>query len=534
MNPVPDEQRAADPLAETARTRLADVEAARAKVMDAARPEAMAKRRRDNKLSARERVAGLLDEGSFRESGSLVEPLRETEWNANLVAPADGVITGSGLIEGRPVLVYASDFTVHGGSAGKHGSLKQARLVERASLQGNPLVFMLEGGGHRIQDGQDSRHFAGAAGTFQGLARLSGWVPMVSAMMGVGFAGPTNYAAFSDFVVMIRGASTMGIGGPALVKAATGEVIDKEALGGAAVQADQHGIADLAVESEAECFAAVRRFLSYFPSNARAPLPIQPCDDPADRREDALLDLVPADTRQAYDVRRVIALIADRASVFELKPGYARNIVTSLVRLGGRPVGIVANQPLRRAGMLDAPACEKAAHFIALCDAFGLPLVTLVDVPGFAIGSAAERTGLGRRSGRLLYEFGQITVPRVSIVLRKGYGAGYFAMGGGRSFEADAAFCWPTAEICAMSVEGAVDVAYRRDYESAPDPEARRRELIATFKAQLGPVRAAEAFGIDEVLDPRDTRRRLIELFAVCPPRRPSREPPRFRSISPI
>jgi acetyl-CoA carboxylase carboxyltransferase component len=521
-------------MSDTSRDLLKNVQEARNRVLDAGRPEAVAKRRKENRKTARERISGLLDRDTFREFGSLVEPLRVTRWNADLVAPADGIICGNGHISGRPVMVYANDFTVQGGSTGRHGMLKHARVTELCSLHGLPVVYMLEGGGHRIQDGQDSRFFAAGSGVFQGLTRLSGWVPVATAMMGVGFAGATNYAALSDFVVMIRGVATMGIAGPALVKAATGEVIDKEALGGAAIQADRHGLADLAVDTEEECLAAIQRFLSYMPTNARSPLPILPCSDPIDRRADSLLDLVPADTRKAYDVRKVIAAVADEGSVFELKPTYAKNIVTSFARLNGRPVGFVANQPMNRAGMLDVPACEKAAHFIAMCDAFGLPLVMMIDVPGFAVGSAAEATGLGRRSGRLLYEMGQATVPRISVVLRKGYGAGYYAMGGGRSFDADAVFCWPTAELCAMSVEGAVDVAYRREYESAVDPQARRRELIDTFKAQLGALRAAEAFGIDEIIDPAETRQRLIETFALCPPRRPSKEPPKFRSISPI
>jgi acetyl-CoA carboxylase carboxyltransferase component len=521
-------------MADTSRDLLKYFEDARALVVDEGRPEAVAKRHKENRLTAREQISKLLEPNSFREIGSLVEPLRVTKWNENLIAPADGVICGIGKIADRPVMIHATDFTVQGGSTGRHGTMKHTRVAELCTLNGMPMVYLLEGGGHRIQDGLDSRHFAAASGVFQGLARLSGWVPIVTAMMGVGFAGPTNFAGLSDFVVMLRGVATMGIAGPALVKASTGEDIDKEALGGAAIQADRQGIADLAVDTEEECLTAVQKFLSYMPSNARAPLPIVECDDPIDRREEALLDLVPADTRKVYDVRKVISLIADRDSVFEIKPTHARNIVTSLGRLNGRPVGFVANQPQSRAGMLDAPACEKAAHFIAMCDAFGLKLVMLIDVPGFAVGSAAEQTSLGRRSARLFFELGQATVPRISVVLRKGYGAGYYAMGGGRSFEADAVLCWPTAEICAMAVEGAVDVAYRRDYESAADPQARRRELIATFKSQLGAVRAADAFGIDEVIDPRATRQHLIEVFSACPPRRESRQPPKFRPISPI
>ncbi len=506
----------------------------RATAMDAARPEAVNKRRALGRMTLRERIDTILDEGSFREFGSLVEPLRVTRWNADIVAPADGIVCGKGVVDGRPVMVYGTDFTVHGGSTGRHGMLKHARLAEKALNNGFPVVYLLEGGGHRIQDGLDARYFAAGSSVFQNLARLSGWVPIATAMMGVGFAGPTNYAAMSDFVVMIRGYSTLGIAGPALVKASTGEDLDKEQLGGAATQADKNGLADLAVDTEQEALDAVRKFLSYFPTNAQCPLPIVPCDDPVDRREESLLDIVPADTRRAYDVKQVIERVVDRDSVFELKPNYAKNIVTALARLNGRPVGIVANQPRFRAGMLDTPACEKAAHFIAVCDAFGLPLVMLIDVPGFAVGSAAESTGIARKSARLFFELGQATVPRVSVALRKGYGAAYYAMGGGRSFEADAALCWPTAELGALSVEGAVDVAYRKDWEEAADPAAARAELVQTLKAQLGALSAASSFGLDDVIDPRETRQRLIEIFDDCPPRRTNRQPPKVRQISPI
>ena len=503
-------------------------------VVDAGRPKAVEKQHQGSRLTARERIQALCDDNSYREIGDLVEPVRDSKFNADLVAPADGVIVGTGQIDGRFAMVTAHDFTVLGGSTGVVGANKTNRAVALAVERGIPLVMMLEGGGHRIQDGQDSRHFAATTGVFDGMARLSGWAPFVTAMMGVGFAGPTNYASMADFVVMVRGQSTMGLAGPALVKAGTGEEIDKELLGGAAVQTDQNGIADLAVDSEHEVFKAIRKFLSYFPSNCQDPLPVGTVEVSAGGDAEDLMDIVPSNLRKPYDVRRVIETVADDGSVFELKPTYAENIVTSLARLGGRSVGFIANQPMKMAGMLDARACEKSARFIAMCDAFGIPLVFLVDVPGFAIGSAAEKTALGRRSGRIFYELSHATVPRISIVLRKGYGAGYFAMAGGRSFDADACVAWPTAEICAMSVEGSVDVAYRRDYETAKDPMARRQELIDIFKSQLGALRAAEHFGIDTVVDPRDTRAFLIETLAACPVRRQSKHPPKFRSISPI
>jgi len=506
------------------------VEQRRAALLDDARPEAVARQRRRNALTARERIALLCDPGSFREFGGLVRVE-----GLDREAPADGLIAGTALIGGRPAAVVAQDFSVFGGSAGHLGSTKFDRAVALALAHGMPLAMLLDGGGHRIQDGQNSRSYAYGAPVFHDLARLSGWVPVACAMLGAGFAANTNYAGLADFVVMVRGKSTMGLAGPALVKAGTGEVIDTQALGGAEAQVDRHGLADMGVASEEDAIAAVRRFLSYLPVNARAATAVAPvpAQDDAGRAE-ALPGLVPPNTRRSYDVTRVIAHIADEGSVFEVKPTFAPNIVTALARLDGRPVGFVANQAAALGGMLDSPACEKAARFVAQCDAFGLPLIYLIDVPGFSIGSAAERTALGRRSAKLLFELGHATVPRVSVVLRKGYGLGYVAMAGGRSFDADASFAWPTAEICAMSVEGSVDVAYRQDYERAVDPDARRQALISRIRDRIGPLQAAEGFGIDDVIDPRTTRARLIEVLERAPARRLDRQPPKFRAVPPI
>ena len=517
----------------TARNRAAAITAAKAALQDDARPDAMAKRRRDGKLSARGRIEALVDPGSFLEAGGLAGPHRDNPWNAAIEAPSDGNVTGMARIDGRPISLVAHDFTVLGGSVGVAGSQKNNMAIERATKAGAPLVMLVEGGGHRIQDGQNSRHFAAGSRVFHLLGLNSGWTPMAVAVLGSGFAGPTNYASMADFVVMLRENAEMGMAGPALVKAGIGEDIDKAALGGAALQVDKHGIADLGVADEAEAFAAIRRFLSYLPSNANAPPPVQ-ASAPPSLDQEALLDIVPADQRKAYDVRQVIEAIVDGGSAFELKPTYARNVVTALARLDGRPVAILANQPKVRAGMLDAPGCEKAARFVGLADAFGLPLVTLIDVPGFAIGSKAEASGLARRSGRLFFELAHLTVPRISVALRKGFGSGYIAMGGGRSFDASFAFAWPTAEICAMSVEGAVDVAFKRDVMSAPDPAARRAALIAETRARIGAAQAAEGFGIDDVIDPRETRSALIRGFALLPPRMPDPGPPKRRGLSPI
>lgn len=511
------------------------VRRARHALSDEARAAAIARQHAAGKLSARERIALLADAGSFQEIGAFIEPKRSTADTETLHAPADGVVTGYARVEGRTVCVASFDYTVLGGSNGRVGGRKLDKLAEQATEHGYPIVLLLDGGGHRIQEGLDAAHFAEGSSFFQTMARLSGWVPVVAAIMGPGFAGPSNFAGVSDFVVMVRRTSTMGIAGPALVRAGTGEEFDNESLGGAQVQVDKHGLADIAADDDRHAIELVRRYLSYLPSNSGLPAPVSECTDPPERREEALLTLVPENSRRAYDVRKVVNAIVDQGSAFEIRPTYAKNIVTCFARFGGRPVGIIANQPMQLAGTLDVPACEKAAHFVSMCDAFGLPLVYLIDVPGFLLGGAAERSGLARRSARMIYELGQATVTRISIVLRKGYGLGYIAMCGGRSFDADLCVAWPTAEICAMSIEGAVDVAYRKQVAAAPDPAAKRAELIARFRSQLGALHAASEFGIDDVIDPRDTRPLVIATLERCGPRKQNlRFPKRRHGISPV
>ncbi|WP_417516051.1 acyl-CoA carboxylase subunit beta [Minwuia sp.] len=519
---------------DTAAARMAAIRAKRDSVMDGGRPEAVAKQHGRGRMTARERVAAMLDPGSFREIGALVEPMRDTDLTSVLEAPADGIVAGRGTIEGRPVYILADDFTVLGGSVGPIGSDKTQRLMDLAERTGYPLVWLQEGAGHRIQDGLDSRHFVSAGPLFWKLGRLSGRVPVVTAVLGPGSAGPTNIAAFADFTVMWRGRAQMGIGGPPLVKAATGQDIDTEDLGGAAVQADRQGMADMAPDTEEACFAALRRYLSFMPSNSEQLPPVTECKDPIDRRSDDLSAMIPDSPRRSYDMRKVLQEIVDRDSFFEIKPTHAKNITTAFARLGGRPVALIANNPQFLAGMLDAKASEKAARHIAIADAYGLPLVYFIDVPGIMVGSDAEASTLGLRSGKLLYELAVATVPRYSVVVRKGYGGAYYAMNGGRGFHADGCWVWPTSDVCAMSIETALNVAYRRDWQNAPDPAARKAELEAEIRTKLTPLRAAEHFGIDDVIDPAETRQVLAEAIAIAPARPHDPGPRKKRAISPI
>lgn len=508
---------------------------AREALAQGARARAARKQHPLGKLSAHERIALLADRGSFHEIGALVAPKRDTLDTENLQAPADGVLTGYATIDGRPVGLCAFDFTVLGGSNGRIGEHKVDRIAQHCLDHGCPLVLLLDGGGHRIQEGLDSRHFAQGARYFQIAVALSGWVPTVAVVMGPGFAGPSNFAALCDLVIMVDGTSTMGIAGPALVAAATGETLDKDQLGSPHIQAHQHGLADLVADNDAHALDLVRRYLGYLPANASMPPPRHAAVAPGQADEEALLDIVPPESRRAFDVHAVVRGLADAGSLFEIKPGYAPNLVTTLARMGGRPVGIIANQPLHRAGTLDASACEKGAHFVSVCDSFGLPLIYLIDVPGFLVGTEAEESALARRSARLLFELGQATVPRISVVMRKGYGLGYIAMCGGRSFDADLCVAWPSAEICAMSIEGAVDVAYSRKVQQAPDPAAHRAALIERLRGQTGALHAAEHFGIDDVIDPRETREAILATLERCQPRRATQFAPRkAHGISPI
>ncbi|HEY8532648.1 MAG TPA: acyl-CoA carboxylase subunit beta [Micromonospora sp.] len=513
---------------------LPAVMAAHEAVLDAARPEAVARQHSRGKLTARERIAALVDPGTFVEYGRLATADESYEDVVGIDSPADGVVTGIGDVNGRPAAIIATDFTVMGGSIGHTGLSKMVRLAEMSLDQGIPFIMLLDGGGHRIQEGLDSRSFAfGGPGTFPCQVKMSGWVPQVTAIMGPGFAGPANFSSLADFVPMVKGTSSIGIAGPPLVKFATGEDKTAEELGGAAI-ATRTGVVDIAVDDDLACIAKIKEFLSYFPQNCREPLPIVPCDDPEDRRAEELRHIVPLNRRRAYDIRAVIRLIVDHGEFLELKEKNAPNVVTVLARMGGRPVGIVANQPKALAGVLDTPACDKASRFISMCDAFGLPIISLIDLPGFMVGSQAEATALVRHSGKMLSAFGNATVPIISVALRKGYGLGYLAMAGGRSFNAEAALAWPSAELCAMQIEGAVDVAYRKDYQAAPDPAARRAELIDSFYQRVNPIRAAAGFGIDDVIDPADTRPTICSILRFARPRAEAHMPPKFHGIEPI
>jgi len=514
-----------------------EIQEAKFKVSDQGRPEAVKKQHGHGKLTARERIALLCDAGTFIEYGMLATPPEaETEAMRGAEAPADGLVCGIAKIDGRPVAVSCTDYTVLGGSNGTIAAEKMLRLQNLALQHGFPTISIGDGGGHRIQEGLDGRHFAsgGARDFFYAQARMSGWAPMISAMMGPGFAGPANFAAQCDFVVMVKGISTMGIAGPEIVKGGLGIDITKEELGGSQFQCEVTGMADLETESEEACIQSIKRFLSYFPSNASRNSPVLKTGDPVDRRDESLLTAVPEDRRKPYDMRKIIQSIADRESLFETKPKFARNMLTVLARMDGQPVGFVANQPMHMAGVIDTKAVDKAARFISLCDAFHLPLIFLIDTPGFLPGPASERQGLVRHSGKLLYEIGMSTVTKIAIVTGKAYGLGYFAMCGGRTFNADYSVGWPTSEYCAMGMEGAVNIVYRKEIQSAPDPEKKRREILEHFRSRIKALAGASGFGIDDIIDPRDTRALIIQVLETMGLEKREFMPPKKHGIVPI
>jgi acetyl-CoA carboxylase carboxyltransferase component len=484
-----------------------DISDLRFAVSDEGRPEAVVRAHSRGRLTVRERIALLCDAGSFAEYGSFAFP---DERSTLSQAPGDGLVTGTGLVDGRPVAIAASDYTVVGGSDGNLGIAKLARIGELALRRGLPLILLLEGGGHRITDGLDSRTFGhGGVEFFEYEARLSGWAPIVCGIMGPGFAGPANYGAFADLVLMVEGRSAMGLAGPALVKAAIGEDLSKEELGGASFHVEKTGMADLACADDAEVIERIRAFLSYLPTNASQPAPRRAERDDVLQPIPALRNVIPASRRRAYDVKKIVALVVDDAEFFELHPRWAKNVVTALARINGQAVGVVANQPMNLAGALDSNGSEKLARFLTMCSAFGLPIVSLCDTPGFMVGSKAELSGIVRRSAKVIYALAHSSVPLLSVVLRKGYGLGMNAMGGGRAFGSDITLSWPSGEIVAMSIEGAVDVALRSEWENEPDPPAARQALIDRFLLEGRAERAAAAFTIDELIDPAETRARL-------------------------
>jgi acetyl-CoA carboxylase carboxyltransferase component len=499
--------------ASDARGRVAELHAIREEVRRGPSDRATEAQHAKGKLTARERIELLLDEGSFHE----VEPLRRhraTGFGLEAKKPyTDGVITGWGTVHARTVFVYAHDFRIFGGALGEAHATKIHKIMDMATSAGAPLVSLNDGAGARIQEGVCA--LAGYGGIFQRNTKASGVIPQISVMLGPCAGGAAYSPALTDFVFMVRETSQMFITGPDVVQAVTGEQVTQNGLGGADVHAAVSGVAHFAYDDEQTCLEEVRYLLSLLPQNNRENPPAAETGDPADRRGEALLDLVPADGNRAYDMRKVIEEIVDDGESLEVHERWATNIIVCLARLDGQVVGIIANQPQSLAGVLDIEASEKAARFVSMCDAFNIPLITLLDVPGFLPGVHQEHGGIIRHGAKLLYAYCNATVPRISVILRKAYGGAYIVMDS-QSIGADLTYAWPTNEIAVMGAEGAANVIFRKQIAAADDPEAMRQKMVKEYKSELmHPYYAAERGLVDDVIDPADTRQVLISSLAM-------------------
>ena len=481
------------------------------------------------KLTARERIDLLFDPGTFEEVDKLViHRCRDFGMEAQVV-PGDGVVAGVGRVEGRPVYAFAQDFTVFGGSLSETNAAKIVKIMDLAMKMGAPVVGLNDSGGARIQEGVMS--LAGYADIFLRNTLASGVIPQISAIMGPCAGGAVYSPAITDFNIMVEGTSYMFVTGPDVLRTVTHEEVTKEQLGGAATHNEISGVAHFSVHDDRECLQMIRELLGYLPGNNIDEAPRRETSDPIDREDDALDQLVPAAPNQPYDMHDLVQIVADDGAFLEVHRHYARNIIVGFARLGGRSVGIVANQPAHLAGTLDIDASVKAARFVRFCDAFNIPLVTFEDVPGFLPGTRQEYGGIIRHGAKLLFAFAEATVPKVTVITRKAYGGAYCVMSS-KHIRTDVNFAWPTAEIAVMGPEGAVNILYKRELEAAADPVALRAQKVAEFREKFAnPFVAASSGFLDEVIRPRETRRKLISALARLETKRDKNPPKKHGNI---
>jgi propionyl-CoA carboxylase beta subunit len=496
-------------------------------------PERLVQQHKKGKLSARERLDLLLDPGSFVELDRFVTH-RCTDFGLEQQQVlGDGVVTGYGRVNGRLVYVFSQDFTVFGGSLSETFAQKICKVMDLAVRNGAPVVGLNDSGGARIQEGVAS--LGGYADIFLRNTLASGVIPQISVILGPCAGGAVYSPAITDFVFMVRGVSYMFVTGPNVVKTVTHEDVSFDQLGGADVHGSTSGVAHFVHDTEPACLAAVRSLLEYLPQNNLDEPPCRRADDsdPDDRREERLLDVIPDSPAKPYDMQEVIGLVVDRGSFLEVQPGYAANILTGFGRLGGRPVGVVANQPAVLAGVLDISASLKAARFIRFCDCFNLPVVTFVDVPGFLPGVAQEHGGIIKHGAKLLYAYCEATVPKLTVITRKAYGGAYDVMSS-KHIRGDLNLAWPTAEIAVMGPKGAVEILFKKEIEQAADRERETARRIAEYTETFAnPYMAASRGFVDDVIDPRDTRARLVDGLRVLATKR-DRNPPRKHGNLPL
>jgi methylmalonyl-CoA decarboxylase subunit alpha len=484
-----------------------DLHARRAAIMRGGGEEKIARQHEQGKLTARERLALLIDEGTFTELGIHGRPHFSQRAMEGKEAPADGVITGYGKVDGRLTAVCAYDFTVMAGSMGMTGEIKVTRLRELALTKRIPFVWLLDSAGARVQEAAGSV-FAGSGHLFREEVIMSGVIPQVAALMGPCAAGTAYIPGLADFVPMVKGRGSMALAGPHLVRAAVGEDVTQEELGGSRVHCRKSGVGDMEVDSDEDCIVRIKQYLSYMPQNCEERPPLRAVGDPVDRGDEELLDVLPESNRKPYDMYEVIKRIVDDGEYLDIKGLWAKTVITCFARFGGRPAGIVANQPKQLGGILDNNSADKAARFINLCNAFGIPLVFLQDVPGFMVGTKVEAEGIIRHGAKMLHAVANATVPKLTVITRKAYGAGYYVMCG-RAYEPDLIVAWPSAEISVMGAEGVVEIAFRKVVEEADDPAAKRAELIEGLRKTFDVYVAAGNDLIDDIIDPRETRRTI-------------------------
>jgi len=479
------------------------------------------KQHESGKLTARERLNLLFDEGSFVEIDAFVKH-RCTEFGMQDVdAPGEGVVTGYGTVDGRLVYAFAQDFTVVGGSLGEMHAKKICKVMDMALKMGAPLVGINDSGGARIQEGVDA--LSGYGNIFFRNTIASGVIPQISVIMGPCAGGAVYSPALTDFIFMVDKTSQMFITGPQVIKAVTGEEVTSEELGGAMTHNSVSGVAHFISPDERQCIEEIKRLLSFLPSNNMESAPEFDCEDDLNRIEEKLNEIVPDNPNKAYDMKDIITTIVDNGDFMEVQPYYAMNIITGFARLNGRSIGIIANQPKVLAGCLDINASDKAGRFIRTCDAFNIPVLNIVDVPGFLPGTNQEYGGIIRHGAKMLYAYSEATVPKVTLIVRKAYGGAYLAMCS-KDLGADQVFAWPSAEIAVMGPDGAANIIFKKDIESAENPAAARQEKIQEYKNKFAtPYIAASRGYVDDVIEPATTRQRLISAFDMLQSKRETR-----------
>ncbi len=509
--------------------KMEELKSREAKTLEMGGEKAVAQQHEKNKLTARERLNRLFDAGTFREIDMFVNHRCVNFGMQTVDIPADGVVTGHGLVDGRPLFAFSQDFTARAGSLGEMHSKKICKVMDLAMKAGVPFVGINDSGGARIQEGVDA--LSGYGQIFFRNSAASGVIPQISAIMGPTAGGAVYSPAMTDWVFMVKGSSYMFITGPEVIKSVTGEEITFEDLGGAKTHNEKSGVAHFACDSDEDAIDRIKRLLSYLPSNNMEDPPVVDTGDDPKRTESALNSIIPDSPNKSYDMKAVIRAIVDNGEIFEPHQYYARNMVVCFARLNGRSIGIIANQPKVLAGCLDINASDKATRFIRFCDAFNIPMLTIADVPGYLPGSQQEWGGIIRHGAKLLWCYSEATVPKLLLVTRKDYGGSYLAMCS-KDLGADMAFAWPTAEIAVMGAAGAANIIHRKEITGAEDPAAKRQEKIKEYEDLFSnPYQAANRGYIDAVIEPSETRPRLIDALEVMCTKRETRPPKKHGNI---